>query len=48
MFQTISAGAILAETKLDTKAYSDTDTMQAIFLHGAQFNGSAGSSVGMG
>lgn len=42
------AGASDAEAKLLTKAYSDTVARQANFLHGAQFNGSAGSDVGSG
>lgn len=42
------AGASDAEAKLHTKAYNDTVAKQANFLHGAQFNGSAGSDVGSG
>ena len=34
--------------KLHTKAYKDTMARQNIFLHGAQFKGSAGSAVGKG
>ena len=43
-----NAGAKDAEAKLHTKAYNDTVAKQANFLHGAQFNGSAGSDVGSG